>query len=177
MRFVILSLAVCMGFLSRPVLAQGPPAVSDHFGCPDTVILEAPPPPSVPAEQVIDRILSRLEMTILEVVTESDSTGTSEPRGRRSLSEARLIRLHPLVREVGVRTSATGRVAYWCIADEAWRIADRAPDCRTRRVAEATARDVEALGPTREQHFLDRQAGQTVTASLGAYGSCVTRVR
>ena len=79
---------------------------------------------------------------------------------------------------IGRPTSLTGRFAYWCVADEFRNVAARTTDSRIAGLARTAAARYERSGPSREQYFLaGYQPGQTVSASLGAYGSCSTRVR
>ena len=79
---------------------------------------------------------------------------------------------------VGRPSSLTGRFAYWCLADEYRSVAAQTTDSRIASVARTAAARYERAAPTREQYFLaGYQPGQTVTASLGAFGSCSTRVR
>ena len=78
---------------------------------------------------------------------------------------------------VGRPSSLTGRFAYWCLADE-YRNVAAVTSGRTAQAARRAAAGYERAGPSRESYFLEGyRPGQTVTASLGAYGSCSTRVR
>ena len=78
---------------------------------------------------------------------------------------------------VGRPTSVRGRFAYWCLADT-YRNVAASTSGQVRDAARRAAAQYERAGPTREQYFLEGfRPGQTVTASLGAYGSCSTRVR
>lgn len=79
---------------------------------------------------------------------------------------------------VGRPSTLRGRFAYWCLADEYRQVAAVASDSRIASAARRAAAQYDRAGPSREQYFLEGfQPGQTVTASLGAYGSCTTRVR
>ena len=79
---------------------------------------------------------------------------------------------------VGRPSSLTGRFAYWCLADEYRNVAAVTSDTRIANAARRAAAGYERSGPSRESYFLEGyRPGQTVTASLGAYGSCSTRVR
>ncbi|MEM1116046.1 MAG: hypothetical protein AAF845_04935 [Bacteroidota bacterium] len=79
---------------------------------------------------------------------------------------------------IGRPTTLRGRFAYWCVADEFRNVAARTTDSRIARTARTAAARYERSGPSREQYFLAGfQPGQTVSASLGAYGRCSTRVR
>ena len=79
---------------------------------------------------------------------------------------------------VGRQSSLRGRFAYWCLADIYRNVAASATDSRITTAARRAAAQYERAGPTREQYFLEGfRPGQSVTASLGAYGSCTTRVR
>ena len=78
---------------------------------------------------------------------------------------------------VGRPTSLTGRFAYWCLADE-YRNVAAVTSGTIAQAARRAAAGYERAGPSRESYFLEGyRPGQTVTASLGAYGSCSTRVR
>ena len=78
---------------------------------------------------------------------------------------------------VGRQSSLRGRFAYWCLAD-IYRNVAAASSGQVRDASRRAAAQYERAGPTREQYFLEGfRPGQTVTASLGAYGSCSTRVR
>lgn len=78
---------------------------------------------------------------------------------------------------VGRQSSLRGRFAYWCLADT-YRNVAASTSGSTRDAARRAAAQYERAGPTREQYFLEGfRPGQSVTASLGAYGSCTTRVR
>lgn len=80
---------------------------------------------------------------------------------------------------VGRQSSTRGRAAYWCLADIYRNVAASTTDRRIASQARNTAARYERAGPSREQYFLDPgwTPGQTVSASLGSYGSCTTRVR
>ena len=80
---------------------------------------------------------------------------------------------------VGRQSSTRGRAAYWCLADIYRNVAASTTDGRIASQARNVAARYERAGPTREQYFLDPgwTPGQTVSASLGSYGSCNTRVR
>ena len=83
-----------------------------------------------------------------------------------------------IAQSVGTQRSLRGRFAYWCLADEYRNVAARTTDSRIAGLARTAAARYERAAPTREQYFLEGYSpGQTVTASLGAYGSCTTRVR
>lgn len=87
-------------------------------------------------------------------------------------------RANQIAQAIGRPTSLTGRFAYWCVADEFRNVAARTTDSRIANLARTAASRYERAGPTREQYFLQGfSPGQTVSASLGAYGSCSTRVR
>ena len=78
---------------------------------------------------------------------------------------------------VGRQSSLRGRFAYWCLAD-IYRNVAAASSGQVRDASRRAAAQYERAGPTREQYFLEGfRPGQSVTASLGAYGSCTTRVR
>ncbi len=79
---------------------------------------------------------------------------------------------------VGRQSSVRGRAAYWCLADIYRNVAAQTSGQIAANARSAASR-FERSGPTREQYFLSEgwQPGQSVTASLGAYGSCTTRVR
>ena len=78
---------------------------------------------------------------------------------------------------VGRQSSLRGRFAYWCLAD-IYRNVAASTSGQVRDAARRAAAQYERAGPTREQYFLEGfRPGQSVTASLGAYGSCTTRVR
>ncbi len=79
---------------------------------------------------------------------------------------------------VGRPTSVQGRAAYWCLADIYRNVAATTSGAVATNARRA-ATGYERAGPTREQYFLEArwQPGQTVTASLGSFGSCSTRVR
>ncbi len=78
---------------------------------------------------------------------------------------------------VGRPSSLTGRFAYWCLADE-YRNVAAVTSGSIAQAARRAAAQYERAGPSRESYFLEGyRPGQTVTASLGAYGSCSTRVR
>jgi len=79
---------------------------------------------------------------------------------------------------VGRQSSVRGRAAYWCLADIYRNVAAQTTGQIAANSRSAAAR-FERSGPTRQQYFLSEgwQPGQSVTASLGAYGSCTTRVR
>ncbi len=83
-----------------------------------------------------------------------------------------------MAQSVGTQRSLRGRFAYWCLADEYRNVAARTTDSRIASLARTAAARYERAAPTREQYFLEGfEPGQTVSASLGAYGSCSTRVR
>ncbi len=83
-----------------------------------------------------------------------------------------------IANSVGTQRSLRGRFAYWCLADEYRNVAARTTDSRIASLARTAAARYERAAPTREQYFLEGYSpGQTVSASLGAYGSCSTRVR
>ena len=78
---------------------------------------------------------------------------------------------------VGRPSSLTGRFAYWCLADE-YRNVAAVTSGTIAQAARRAAAGYERAGPSRESYFLEGyRPGQTVRASLGAYGSCSTRVR
>lgn len=83
-----------------------------------------------------------------------------------------------IANSVGRPNSLRGRFAYWCLADEYRQVAALATDGSIASAARRAAAQYERAGPSREQYFLEGfRPGQTVTASLGAFGSCTTRVR
>lgn len=87
-------------------------------------------------------------------------------------------RAQNIAQAVGSPSSLTGRFAYWCVADEFRNVAARTTDSDIASRARTAAARYERAAPTREQYFLEGyQPGQTVRASLGAYGSCSTRIR
>ena len=71
-----------------------------------------------------------------------------------------------------------GRAAYWCMAD-IYRNVAAVSSGSIASAARRAANQYERAGPTREQYFFSTswRPGQTVTASLGSYGRCSTRVR
>lgn len=78
---------------------------------------------------------------------------------------------------VGRQSSLRGRFAYWCLADIYRNVAAQTSG-NTAAQARRAAAQYERAGPTREQYFLEGfRPGESVSASLGAYGSCTTRVR
>ncbi len=78
---------------------------------------------------------------------------------------------------VGRPTSLRGRFAYWCLAD-IYRNVAASTTGQVRDASRRVAAQYERSGPTREQYFLEGfRPGQSVSASLGSYGSCTTRVR
>ncbi len=78
---------------------------------------------------------------------------------------------------VGRPSSLRGRFAYWCLADIYRNVAAQTSGTIAAGARRAAA-GYERAGPSREQYFLEGfQPGQSVSASLGAYGSCTTRVR
>ena len=78
---------------------------------------------------------------------------------------------------VGRQSSLRGRFAYWCLAD-IYRNVAAVSSGQVRDASRRAAAQYERAGPTREQYFLEGfRPGQSVSASLGAYGSCSTRVR
>ncbi len=78
---------------------------------------------------------------------------------------------------VGRPTSLRGRFAYWCLAD-IYRNVAASTTGSVRDASRRVASQYERSGPTREQYFLEGfRPGQSVSASLGSYGSCTTRVR
>lgn len=79
---------------------------------------------------------------------------------------------------VGRPSGVRGRAAYWCLADIYRNVAATTSGAIAANSRRAAA-GYERAGPTREQYFLELgwQPGQTVTASLGSFGSCSTRVR
>ena len=79
---------------------------------------------------------------------------------------------------VGRPTSVRGRFAYWCLADQFRNVAASTNDSRIAGAARRAAAQYDRSGPSREQYFLEGfSPGQSVSSSLGAYGSCTTRVR
>jgi hypothetical protein len=79
---------------------------------------------------------------------------------------------------VGRPRSLEGRFAFWCLADIYRNVAAQTTNAQIARLARTAAGRYEAAAPTREQYFLEGYSpGQSVSASLGAYGSCTTRVR
>ena len=78
---------------------------------------------------------------------------------------------------VGQRRDLRGRFAYWCLAD-IYRNVAASTTGQVRDASRRVAAQYERSGPTREQYFLEGfRPGQSVSASLGSYGSCTTRVR
>ncbi|MGB3541640.1 tetratricopeptide repeat protein [Rubrivirga sp.] len=78
---------------------------------------------------------------------------------------------------VGRPSGLRGRFAYWCLADIYRNVAAQTSGNIAAQARRAAAQ-YERAGPTREQYFLEGfQPGQSVSSSLGAYGSCTTRVR
>ena len=75
-------------------------------------------------------------------------------------------------------SSVEGRAAYWCMAD-IYRNVAAVSSGQIAAAARRAANQYERAGPSRDQYFFATswRPGQTVTASLGAYGSCRTRVR
>jgi len=88
------------------------------------------------------------------------------------------LRESEVARAVGRPTALAGRIAYWCLADRYRRVA-ASGDPRVQAQAERQATQYEAAAPTAEEVFLElgKGPGDSVTASLGTYGSCTTRVR
>ncbi|WP_420457563.1 tetratricopeptide repeat protein [Rubrivirga sp.] len=83
-----------------------------------------------------------------------------------------------IAQSVGRPSSLRGRFAYWCLADIYRNVAASSSDSRISSTARRAAAQYERAGPSRDQYFLEGfSPGQSVTASLGAYGSCTTRVR
>jgi tetratricopeptide (TPR) repeat protein len=83
-----------------------------------------------------------------------------------------------LYRRGGPGGTPRGPFAYWCLADIYRNVAAASTDGRITSASRRAAAQYERAGPTREQYFLDGfRPGDSVTASLGAYGSCTTRVR
>lgn len=83
-----------------------------------------------------------------------------------------------IAQSVGRPSSLRGRFAYWCLADIYRNVAASSSDSRISGTARRAAAQYERAGPSRDQYFLEGfSPGQSVTASLGAYGSCTTRVR
>ncbi len=83
-----------------------------------------------------------------------------------------------IAQSVGRPSSLRGRFAYWCLADLYRNVAASSSDSRISGTARRAAAQYERAGPSRDQYFLEGfSPGQSVTASLGAYGSCTTRVR
>ncbi|WP_412067732.1 hypothetical protein [Rubrivirga sp. IMCC43871] len=79
---------------------------------------------------------------------------------------------------VGRPSSLRGRFAYWCLADIYRNVAASTNDSRIASASRRAAAQYERAGPSREQYFLEGYSpGQSVGSSLGAYGSCTTRVR
>ena len=80
---------------------------------------------------------------------------------------------------VGRPSSVEGRAAYWCLADIYRNVAAVSDNPQISASARRAATQYERAGPTREQYFFSTswRPGQTVSASLGSYGSCSTRVR
>ena len=80
---------------------------------------------------------------------------------------------------VGRPSSVEGRAAYWCLADIYRQVAAVSDNAQIRDSARRAAAQYERAGPTREQYFFSTswRPGQTVSSSLGSYGSCSTRVR
>lgn len=80
---------------------------------------------------------------------------------------------------VGRPSSVEGRAAYWCLADIYRNVAAVSDNPQISSSARRAASQYERAGPTREQYFFSTswRPGQTVSASLGSYGSCSTRVR
>ncbi|MEM0961310.1 MAG: hypothetical protein AAGK21_02060 [Bacteroidota bacterium] len=82
-----------------------------------------------------------------------------------------------IAQSVGRPSSLRGRFAYWCLADEYRSVAARTTG-RIATLSRRAAAQFERAGPTRDQYFLEGfRPGQSVSSSLGAYGSCTTRVR
>ena len=82
-----------------------------------------------------------------------------------------------IAQSVGRPTSLRGRFAYWCLADIYRNVAAQTSG-QIASNARTTASRFERAGPSRDQYFLEGfSPGQSVSASLGAYGSCTTRVR
>ena len=78
---------------------------------------------------------------------------------------------------VGRPTSLEGRFAYWCLADTYRSVAAQTTGQIASNARRAAA-GYERSAPPRAEYFLaGYEPGQPVTASLGAYGSCTTRVR
>ncbi|MEM1116047.1 MAG: hypothetical protein AAF845_04940 [Bacteroidota bacterium] len=88
------------------------------------------------------------------------------------------LRASDIATEVGQPASVRDRVAYWCLADR-FRAAAATGDVRIADAARQTAGQFERAAPSLEEVFLEMDArpGDTVTASLGRYGRCTTRVR
>ena len=75
-------------------------------------------------------------------------------------------------------SSVEGRAAYWCMAD-IYRNVAAVSSGQIAAAARRAANQYERAGPSRDQYFFSTswRPGQTVSASLGAYGTCRTRVR
>ena len=83
-----------------------------------------------------------------------------------------------IAQSVGRPSSLRGRFAYWCLADIYRNVAASSSDANIAATARRAAAGYERAGPSRDQYFLEGfSPGQSVSASLGAYGSCTTRVR
>ena len=80
--------------------------------------------------------------------------------------------------ELGRPSSVRGRFAFWCLADIYRNVAASTSDSRIASTARRAAAQYERAGPTREQYrSLGLEPGDSVTATLGASGTCTTRVR
>ena len=83
-----------------------------------------------------------------------------------------------IANSVGRPSSLRGRFAYWCLADIYRNVAASSNNATISANARRAAAGYERAGPSRDQYFLEGfSPGQSVSASLGAYGSCTTRVR
>ena len=83
-----------------------------------------------------------------------------------------------LIADAVGRPSGRGRIAYWCLADIYRNVAAQTNNSRIASAARTAAAQYDRAGPSREDLFLAGiNPGQSVTASLGAYGSCTTRAR
>ncbi|PAP77285.1 hypothetical protein [Rubrivirga marina] len=83
-----------------------------------------------------------------------------------------------IAQSVGRPSSLRGRFAYWCLADIYRNVAASSSSAEIAASARRAAAGYERAGPSRDQYFLEGfSPGQSVSASLGAYGSCTTRVR
>ena len=107
-----------------------------------------------------------------------DAPIRDRPEDAVDVVEQRLSQLPEITQAVGRQSSLRGRFSYLCLADLYRELAERTTDPAIRTASLRAATQYERAVPSEEIYELAGfSTGQTVTASLGEFGTCTTILR